>query len=351
MDKCLFNKNNKGYVIPITDWLKPLEKLLIKKNNPNTVGLIMLSELMKKEKVIVKITSGNNKKIRFIDKILSTETNFIRTYCAFPCYENLTVFDDKYSNSNAYCNANTYENKATNKLITLEIMKKYKNGTLNNLINSLTVIETRKILEQLILAQFNAFFKFGFVHNDINLTNFLYTISDKNNEFIYCVCNDHLSKKDNPSCLVTSKKIYDKEIIPIIFDFDKSHCFNPVIYKHYSDDFFNEYQFDDNDILLMNLFNTIKECIKLIDKNNYKKEYEDIEKQIDSIINNRIFNDEWYKWSVKSLDKYSRNMMNWEYFRDTTISICAKFVNRIIQIFSPNVSLINNKCIVDLQFR
>jgi len=70
MNKCLFNKENKGYMIPTKTWLKPLSKLIIKKNNPNTVGLILLSELLNKEKLIVKITPNYNKKIIIIDKIL-----------------------------------------------------------------------------------------------------------------------------------------------------------------------------------------------------------------------------------------------------------------------------------------
>ena len=230
-------------------------------------------------------------------------------------------------------------------------MKRYKNGTINNLENKLSIKETRKILEQLILAQLNGFYKYGFIHNEINLTNILYRISEKEEEFIYNVCKDILSNKENESCLITTKKIKNKEIIPILFDFDKSHCFNPEIYEKYSENFFDDYSFDDNEILLINLLSTILECIKLIDKEKENKEYIKIENEIYSIINGNQFQNELYRWSVKSLDKYSRGMINWENFRDVSISNSSIFINKIIKLFDVNINLINNKCIIDLKFK
>ncbi len=97
MEKCPLS-NNKRYITPTTDWLKPLNEFIVNLDNSNTIGMLILAELVKKEKIIVKITSNFNKKLMIIDKILSEEPNFIKTYCVFPCYENLKILNKKYKN-------------------------------------------------------------------------------------------------------------------------------------------------------------------------------------------------------------------------------------------------------------
>lgn len=79
--ECL--KDNKEYVIPTIRWLNPISKFL--SSDLNNDGLLILSNLLKKEKPIVKITYPNNKNLFYLSKILKNETNFIKTYCAFTC--------------------------------------------------------------------------------------------------------------------------------------------------------------------------------------------------------------------------------------------------------------------------
>lgn len=349
MDKCLFNKNNKGYIVPTKEWLKPLGELIIKKTTPNTVGMLMIAELIDKEKIIVKITSSYNKKLMIFGRLLFKEPNFIKTYCVFPCYENLKSYKNKYKDEVSFCNG---EQDKEHKLITLEILKRYSNGDLTNLVNKLSIIETKKILEQLLLAQLNAFYKYGFVHNDINLTNILFSISNSANEYNYCVCADILGKQDNPSCIITTKKLKQREIIPVIFDFDKSKCYNPKIFSRYSRDFFNEYDLYDEDILIVNLKNTIISCLKLINKLDNVELYKSIEKNIIMIIDSSKYTSQWYVWNVKLLDKFYRKAIDWEYFRDSTIKSCVIFVNSIIKIFDKDIELIpQTKCITNLEFK
>ena len=171
-------KFNKQYIIPTTKWLNPISKFI--SEDINNDGLMILSNLVKKEKVIVKITSKKNRKIIYLDKILKTEPNFIYTYCAFSCDENISILNDQYKKTQSFCNGDIKPTKN----ITLEIMKRYHNGSLNTLINLLDLDKFTNILKQLILAQINAFFKYGFVHNDLHLGNILFETSDKD-------CRDH----------------------------------------------------------------------------------------------------------------------------------------------------------------
>jgi len=64
--ECLRNK--KGYIIPTKEWLNPISKFI--PSDLNNDSMLILSNLMKKEKVIVKITDQNNNKIIYFDKIL-----------------------------------------------------------------------------------------------------------------------------------------------------------------------------------------------------------------------------------------------------------------------------------------
>ena len=84
MSKCAKDEN-KQYIIPTQKWLKSIEQLIT--TDPNTSSLVMIGELIDKEKVIVKITRNKNKKIKLFSKILNNLYNFINTYCSFSCTE------------------------------------------------------------------------------------------------------------------------------------------------------------------------------------------------------------------------------------------------------------------------
>ena len=86
----------------------------------------MIGQMIEKEKVIVKITTGSNKKIKIIGMKLNNIYNFSKTYCSFSCLENYSKITNKYENEIYLCN------DKEDKMITIEIMKKY-DGSLNKL--------------------------------------------------------------------------------------------------------------------------------------------------------------------------------------------------------------------------
>ncbi len=343
MEKCPLS-NNKRYITPTTDWLKPLNEFIVNLDNSNTIGMLILAELVKKEKIIVKITSNFNKKLMIIDKILSEEPNFIKTYCVFPCYENLKILNKKYKNSNSFCNEDK-NNKEKNKLITLELMKKYKNGSITNLKNKLTIEKSRKILEQLILAQINVFYKYGFVHNDINLSNILFKIAEKENVYEYKVC-DYIFNLKNSNVVTLKKLIKKGEIIPVISDFDKSKCYSSNVFNEYDNKFINKDTFWYDHVLLINLNNSVNVCLNLI-KNDYSN-VQIIKNNITNIMNGKLYEDA-FKWSTKALDNYYRNKISWEEFRKLSINYCVNHINSIMNIFNNNdIEFIPNRCMIDL---
>jgi hypothetical protein len=70
MSKCIIDETTKYYLIPSKKWLKPIEALLT--DDSNTAGLLMIAKLVEKEKVIVKVTKGNNKKIQILSMKLKS---------------------------------------------------------------------------------------------------------------------------------------------------------------------------------------------------------------------------------------------------------------------------------------
>jgi RIO-like serine/threonine protein kinase len=128
---------------------------------------------IEKEKTIVKITKGNNKKIKIISMKLNNVYNFAKTYCSFSCLEDYSKIIKEYKDEKYFCENNG------NKIITIEIMKKY-DGSLNKLQNTLTKKQTIKILIQILYSIIEAFYKYGFIHEDLSLGNLLYGIKTTN---------------------------------------------------------------------------------------------------------------------------------------------------------------------------
>ena len=157
---------NKQYIIPTKKWLKPIEKYIT--YDVNTEGLIMLGKFIDKEEVIIKITKDKRYDIIEINKLIKDLPNFAETYCSFSWLENFDSLSNEYKDSKSFCNA-----KDDNKVITLEIMKKYKNGSLFKLQNKLNIEQVVNIMKQLMLAQIHAYSKTGLLHNDMHLGNIL----------------------------------------------------------------------------------------------------------------------------------------------------------------------------------
>ncbi len=241
--------NNKQYIIPTKKWLKPLEKLIT--YYINIEGLTTITNFIDKEKVIVKITKGKKANIIIeANKIVKNMPNFIETYCSFTCLENFNALSNEYKDSNSFCNP-TEDN---NKIITLEIMKKYKNGSLFKFQNKLNKDQVVNILQQLTLAQIHVYSKTGFLHNDLHLGNILIHHVKKPTDIIYEFSTDTLRNKE---IVVTSNFI-----ILLISDFNES-----TIYKNNYE--INKEHFYQKHTLCNNINNTFNECLLLLKEQDY----------------------------------------------------------------------------------
>jgi len=232
--KCLKDEQ-KQYIIPTKNWLKPLEPFIL----VNTSGLIMITDFIEKEKVIVKITKGKRNDIIKVNKIIKDIPNFLQSYCSFTCLDN-------FDNINSFCNAK--ENSGD--FVTLEIIKKYKHGSLNKLINILELNEVVNIIKQLLLAQIHIFSKTGFLHNNIHLGNFLIDKKKDTIELKYKIDIENI-KKVNINIL--------SNFIPIISDFNESTI--------YDNNDLTEDEYRKQNTLGKNIFATFNICLTLL-KNN-----------------------------------------------------------------------------------
>ena len=314
--ECL--KVDKHYVIPTIKWLIPISELV--SEDINNDGLIILSNLIKKENVLVKITQKKNRRLIYFDKILKNEPNFIHTYCAFSCNENVSSLANKYKDTTSFCNNDT---KLT-KEITLEIMKRYYNGSLNTLINSLDINKFTDILKQVILSQINVFYKYGIVHNDLHLGNILFETLDKKNKLIYKLKNNEEHK------YLTDFKI-------IISDFGYSVSYDPYVYKNYNTNFMDysinepkKCTFDIEFNLIDNIITSIKGCVSLL-KNEYFY-------KINDMLKNYLEKDEYFIEQYYNIRKLLRNYYKKRYdyttFRDRTLNTTIIIANRIYSLIS-----------------
>ncbi len=148
---------------------------ILNNNDYNTRKLYLDVLFTNKLKTIIKITKINKdniilfNKIKIISELLYNHTegtfgkNFINIKHIF-IYHDLILFNDiifDFTKNNNY------------KYI-CELRDYYKFDSLNNYLNRFTLNELKDILLQLILAQLNVFYLYGFVHNNISLDNIFY---------------------------------------------------------------------------------------------------------------------------------------------------------------------------------
>ena len=326
--ECLKN-NNKEYIIPTEKWLNPLSKLIT--SDLNNDSLLILSKLMKKEKVIVKITYGNNKKVIYFDKIVKNEPNFIKTYCAFSCSEDKNILNFEYSGSNSFCN----NNKNHNKNITLEIMKRYNNGSLEKFTNHMNIEQFTNVIKQLILSQLHIFNKYGFIHNDLHLGNIL-TESFLNTNYTL----NYKIKEENITTN-TNFKI-------IISDFDQSKSYDPNVYNNYDNNFM-DYNIDDikkctfniEHNLLDNIINTIKDCLRLL----HNSFYTEIKNKLDNYLEINNYYNENYYIIRKILRNYYKKRYDYNTFKNKTLSIVIIISNQIYGILTNDKIILTKNAI------
>lgn len=162
-------ERNKNYFIPTKDWLIPTAELITFDNKSR--GLIIVSNLLKKKKIIVKVTKGRNDKLLEYPELLNDMPNMATTYCSFSCA-------DDFDKNKIIANKEFCKNKESRSIVTLELIKYYREGSLNNL-KQISYETYKNIVKQLLFTQLNIFNKEGFTHNDVHLGNILvYTHKD-----------------------------------------------------------------------------------------------------------------------------------------------------------------------------
>jgi len=80
-------EKDKKYIIPTNDWLISIKPLIT--NDINTRSLIMLSKLIDKGEVVVKITKNSNfEQIKLINNLVKNNPNMLHTFGTLQCDEN-----------------------------------------------------------------------------------------------------------------------------------------------------------------------------------------------------------------------------------------------------------------------
>ncbi len=255
-------KKDKYYIIPTHTWLKPLEPFITKDHN--TEGNMMIAEAINKEKVIVKISNGYVPNIIKFNKLVKEFKlpNFVETYCSFRCYEDFSALDTNYDNYDGFCNGNDKKGD----IVTLEIMKKYKHGSLEKYRNKLEYQVVVDIIKQVLLAQLMAFYHTQFIHNDFTLGNIL--LSTKPSIIKYTFLEDNIE-------LNTINTVY-------ISDFNKAKLLNEYYFndKESYIKYFYKYH-----TLPHNLYNSFIHCLDLLKDKNIKEKIKS-KLQKDNILNN-----------------------------------------------------------------
>lgn len=270
--KCLKNSETKAYIIPTDKWLKPIKPLISNSSDAQHI----ISKLLDKENILVRLTNNNNKRLPLINEKLSKLPNFPLVYCTIICKEPFDLIDSDYiidgKPAKGFCNG-----KSNDGYVTLELMKYYKNNKINELLKSpIDLKYLRYFLDQAIGAQLNAFQKYGFVHNDIHINNFIIENLLENYEYKFEF--DHR---------IGYKKIGGKVNYKVyIIDFGQSDFLDPKYRSKYIDDYFIKTNYENpshltnpkyinkSNTLPNNLFETVKSFLKLCP--NYKQNYDKI---------------------------------------------------------------------------
>lgn len=303
--------NNKQYIIPTKKWLKPVEKFIT--NDINTEGLLIVSKFIDNEDVIVKITQEKRDDVVEINKVIKNLPNFIETYCSFVCLENFNSISNEYINANSFCDVIDNDN---NKVITLEIIKKYKNGSLFKFQNKLNKNQVVNILEQLLLAQIHAYSKVGFVHNDLHLGNILIHKLKKPIETKYEFQTD--------SHIKTEIIVASNFITPIISDFNES-----IIYKKDNNLSLDDYK--KQITLCKNINKTFNQCLLLLKEQDYI--------QIMKLIYEKTYEiNRYLSTSTKNLRSYYKKYYNYDDSKKRECSTAFAFSSFLINIINENAT-------------
>ena len=292
--KCPYDSTQKSYIIPTGSWLKAIEKL--SHTNISTNRQVIISKLLEKSDVLVKLTPGKSAKLRDINSKIKGLPNMVYTHCVIFCNDYLPVLLDKKE----FCTI-----KDDNYKVTLEIMKFYNGGSINRL-DKIKLKLCNQIITQLVLAQINLFVKTGLTHCDIHEGNILISKTSNEKELIY-------SYLPNP---VTIKSKYEF----ILSDYDKCVDFSPnsVGSKYLTEIDGTILEFDMSDTiidlelasLMTNIFATIRiisEKLNTDDKKIFSDKFNEFKNKFQNIVE---IKEKKYIWNyVELLDKSENNRL------------------------------------------
>jgi hypothetical protein len=298
--KCPYDDTIKNYIIPTKSWLKALSQL----DTFQDVSInkkIILSQMIEKENVIVKVTNGKNPKLRDINMMIKGLPNMVYTFCVIFCNDYLSlILQNKF-----FCSSKDSKYK-----VTLEIMKYYNGGSLS-VLNEISFRKFKLILDQLVLAQINLFNKTGITHCDIHPGNILISKHHQEKELNYSYIRGQIIK---------SKYEF------ILSDYDKCVIFSPNYIVH--DEIVDGNLIKENitetiddlsqSILFLNILRTINMLIDKLDNENKQK--------IRLLHNNFLIKNEevMIKKEIKYLTKYIKelNNNNNNYFTKYKTKVC-----------------------------
>jgi hypothetical protein len=214
-----FNKSIYLTILPTKDWLTKKEIIF-----RDEKVYILISELFKKNKIIVKLNYKNDNLIEYyIHKLLIDNKipNIIKIYGIIKCLEskeNIKILENqktskKIVNENKELFKDGYCNGTQNdKQINMTVMKKYKYLLSEIKLNFREVIEC---IFQIIITQLLLYKEYGILHNDMkNPGNIFIELNKKYIKYEYNV------KNIRNIYIKPSKKI-------ILFDFDRSEIIEP----------------------------------------------------------------------------------------------------------------------------
>jgi hypothetical protein len=257
--KCLKDSKTNAYIIPTHEWLQPIKPLITESSDAQQI----IAKMLDKEEILVRLTNNYNNKLGFINKKLQ---NFPLVYCTIICNESSDLLNVDYiidgKPFKGFCNG-----KSSDGYITIELMKYYKNNKNNKLTNNKIDLKSMKyLLDQSLSAQLIAFQIYGFIHNDININNFIFEkLNDKEYEYSYAF-DKRLGFEP-----VTGKLNYKVYVI----DFGESELLDPQYRSQYIRDYYvctnnpnipkltNPKYINSENTLPNNLFETIKAFLNL----------------------------------------------------------------------------------------
>lgn len=307
----------KNYLIPTDNWLKPLAVFHESSN------LVMSSELtneIKKENVIVKVTKSENNnplKTEKIYDIIKDSKHIIEIYCFINCNENNINLTNEYKDVIGFCTRDTINDD--NSKINLEIMKKY-NHSLKRYEKTCDLETVKLILKYLLNIQYELYYKYGFVHNDIHLGNILIEKADAHTTEFRSYDLDLPSEliKEFQVKISTKFKLY-------LSDFEYSLILKKSLYPEIMTFFETKKNIKKENTLIHNLYNTFEACLELIKddtlRDNLFKKYQDYGKdQYVEMVRTLIQDSQDFtkkdikenikKYYLRTLSTYARGLSN-----------------------------------------